>query len=321
MLGLTWAGSAQAKTKWDFYSFLPIAHPVAQLHDAFTKEVAKRTNGELEITFRPAGELPFSVSEGLRSIGTGQAHIGHSAGGFMAGTAPLTSVGGLPFLVRNWDELRKVGPIIEDAAGKDIARHGAMLLYYYSWPPYVFWGSGKPIEGFGEFGGRKIRTNDADQTEMLRRLGAAGVTVATAEVPVAMERGVAQGLITSAYNANASRWYEFLKWGYLVDINLAGPDYVIVNRAAFDKLPQSQQQVLRDVSREWQQKFMSMMTSSDETARTALSTQHKLKLVQATDQDVQRFIALMQPYWEEWGKRNGPAGEDLVRRIRSALGK
>jgi len=315
------AGVSQAKTTWDYYSFLPVSHPVAQLHKAFADEVTKRSNGELEMIFRPAGELPFSVAESMLAIGAGQVQMGHTAGDFMTGSAPLASVGSLPFLVRNWQELDKAAPIISAAANETLKKHGAMVLYLYYWPSYQLFGTGSPVVSVDDLKGRKIRGTAADQNAMLSRINASGVSIATAEVPVAMQRGVADGLITSAFNANASRWYEFLDWGYLADLNMAGPDYVLVNEKAFKALPASQQQLLRDLAKDWQPKFLALMRDNDEKAREALQKDHGMKLNTASAADVKHMVSLMQPYWDEWGKRNGAEGVKLISDLRRVLGK
>ena len=45
------------------------------------------------------------------------------------------------------------------------------------------------------------------------------------------------GLISAAFNVVSTKWYEFLKWVYVSDMHIGGPNYELVNIAAYEALP------------------------------------------------------------------------------------
>ena len=317
---LLW-GTASAKTTWDFFCFLPITHPIGAELKAFTDEVRKRTNGELDIVFRPAGELPFRATEVVKVVSQNQVQVGEAYQGFISGTTPLAGVAALPYLVRTYEDLAKVYPIIERAASREFAKFGVKILFYHSWPEQNLYGVGKPIRTADDFNGRKLRVTDPKQAEMLSRLGAASVTLTTPEVPVALERGTVEGVSTAAFNAVGSKWAELLEWAFFSEINIGGPEYILVNQRAYDSLSDDVRAVLDEVSAEWGPRMISMVSARERSDRLALNKKFNIQLIYPTEGDLNALIARVQPYWEEWGQANGPEGEKLVADIRAALGK
>ena len=206
------ATSVAAATEWDYLTFFGVSHPVVQYQIGFAKEVEKRTNGELKITVRTLGELPFKASEALKVCGEGLVQMALGYAGFTAGTVPLSGVAGHPFLVRTYEEGAKVWPIIDKYTGAEFKKLGVKTMYHFYWPPQNMFGKGKPILTVADFAGRKIRTTDPKQSEMLNRLGASAVTLDPGEVPVAMDRGLMEGVLTASFNLVGAKWTDFIEW-------------------------------------------------------------------------------------------------------------
>ena len=300
-------GTAQSPAKWDMYSMVGVTHPITLRYKAFADEVKKATAGKLEIIVRPAGELPFRATEVVKVTGDNQVQLSEAYQGFISGVVPLASIASLPFLVRNGEELEKVWPIIDKYTSvevREVGREDAVLLH---WPVQNIFGKGKPIRTVDDFKGRKIRTTDAKQAEMLKRLGGSSVTLTTAEVPVAMERGVAEGFFTAAFNVIGAKWYEFVQWGWLGDIHIGGPDYTLVNVAAYDKLDADTRAKLDAVARDYAPRLRAANLADEARDLEALKTQHKVDIFVPPKEQVDALIDKMKPYWENGGSRAPPA--------------
>ena len=228
---------AQPKpVNWDFLSIVGLTHPVGEYHKQFSDEVRKRTGGQVNIAVRPAGELPYKVSEALRVTGQGAVQLADGYIGFLAGDTKIGVLTGLPFLVGTADELKKAMVVLEPLVREDFARFGDDILYWYTWPEQNVYGKGKPITTLEDFKGRKIRTTSPEQSELMKRLGAVPVALTGPEVPSAAQRGIMEGVITAGFNLLGWKWYEFCEWGYLPDVHIGGPSYIIVNKAALAAL-------------------------------------------------------------------------------------
>ncbi len=313
--------TAQAKTTWDFYSFLPVTHKIAKYLIGFTEEVRKRTNGEVDIIFRPAGELPFRATEVVKAVGQNQAQVGEAYMGFISGAVPLAGVSGLPYLVRTYDDLEKVWPLIKTAADKEFRRFGVKILFHFSWPTQNLYGVGKRIRKVSDFQGRKLRVTDPKQAALLKLLDASAVTLTTPEVPLALERKTVEGVHTAAFNAVTAKWAELLEWAYFSELNIGGPDYVLVNIQEYNKLPPKMKGIVDEVAKEWSAKMLREVAAQEQDARMAMREKFNIELIYPHPHDVAQLVKLVKPYWEEWGKQNGPAGVALVKALRAKLGK
>ena len=318
---VSFSGVARAATQWDHYLFTGITHPISVFLIGFADEVKKRTNGELVITPRPAGELPFRATEVVKITGEGLVQLGSAYAGFISGSSPMAGVSGLPFLVRSYDDLAKTWPIIDKYSAKEFEKAGAKTLFHFSWPAQNLYGVGQPIRQIEEYKGRKLRTTEAKQAEMLRRLGASSVTLTTAEVPVAMERGLMEGVFTAAFNIVGAKWYEFVKWGWVPDVHVGGPNYDLVNIAAYNKLPPNVRATLDQVAKEWSVKMMTEIAAMEDGDRKKLVEQYKVDLFYPPKEQTDRLTGMMESYWTSWAEQTGPDAVALVKELRTALGR
>jgi len=321
MAGLFAVGSVSAQTKWDMYAFSGANHPVTLRLKGFAEEVAKATNGQLVITVRPAGEFPFKASEVVRAVGTGQIQIGEAYSGFISGAVPLSSVANLPMLVRNSEDLTKVWPIIQKFAEPEFAKAGAKILFYFEWPPQNVFGRGTPVTKPEDFNGKKFRTTDAKQSEMLKTMGASAVSLTAAEVPLAVERGVVDGFLTAGFNVIGAKWYEFVKWGYLPDVNAGGPDYILVNIQAYNKLAPNVREALDKVAAVWGPKLTRENNADEARDLEILKTKHGASLYRPTPQEITSLTKQMEPIWTAWANQQGPKAVEMVKEIRATLNR
>jgi TRAP-type C4-dicarboxylate transport system substrate-binding protein len=318
---LTLAQPAAAQTKWDLSSMMGATHPITQHYKEFAEEVKKRTEGKLDITVRPAGELPFKATEAVKATGEGNVQLMQAYQGFLSGTVPIASIASLPFLVRTPEELEKVYPLIEKYTTPEFEKHGIKVIYWFTWPVQNVFGKGKPIRTAEDFAGRKIRTTDSKQSEMMKRLGGSALTIAPAEVPVAMERGVAEGFYTAAFNIMGAKWYEFINWAWVANVHIGGPDYLLMNKAAYEKLDPKVREQLDAVAKEWGPKTSKQNLADEIKAIDDLKNKHKVEIITPTEEQVAPIMAKMKEYWEIWAKQHGPNSEALLKEIRAALGR
>ncbi len=312
---------AMAAEKWDFFLYVGITHPVGQYAKEFAEEVKKRTHGALEIVVRPAGELPYNMSEMARVVGQGQVQLADGYAGFIAGDTKIASLPSLPFLITTAPELMRAMEVLEPYVVKDLDRFGTAVLFWYTYPPQNIWGRGKPITTIADFKARKIRANSPEATEMLKRFGAVPVTFAPAEVPAAAQRGAIDGVITAGFNLLASKWYEFTEWAFLPDISIGGPSYILVNKKAVDALPPDARTALRAVGREFQERMLREIPAREEQDQTTLQASHKIRLIRPPAAESQKGRSIMEPYWEQWARERGPAAVEALAAVRKTLGK
>jgi TRAP-type C4-dicarboxylate transport system substrate-binding protein len=181
-------------------------------------------------------------------------------------------------------------------------------------------GSGPAVHKPQDFAGRKLRTLSPQEAEMLKRLGAASVSLTSSEVPVAFERGTIEGVMTTAFNMIGSKWADFSKWAYLADFHVAD-DYILVNKDAYNKLSPATRKVLDDAAAEWAPKMTQANLAAEAGSLETLKTKYKVQVTQAPKADMEQMTARMKDYWESWAQQQGPDAVAMLKEIRAAIGK
>lgn len=315
------ATAQAATTTWDYYSFTGVTHAVTKYQMAFADEVFKRTNGELKIVVRPAGELPFRIDEAGKIAGEGQVQMASAYAGFLTGTVPIAGISGLPFLVRTYADLEKAYPVIDKFTKPEFEKLGFKTLFYFSWPPQNLFGMNKPIQSAADFANRKIRTTDPKQAEMVKRLGGSSVSLATAEVPVAMQRGLMEGVLTATFNLVTAKWTELVKWAWYGDINIGGPNFDVVNLKAYNALSPDVRKALDEVAAEWGPKMTKEISALEITDKKSLKEKFNIEVFDAPKDVIDELAKRMTPYWDEWAQQTGPKAVEMLKEVRQAVGR
>ncbi|HEY8448982.1 MAG TPA: TRAP transporter substrate-binding protein DctP, partial [Bacillota bacterium] len=312
--------SANVSIRWDYYLFVGWTHPIGEYAMRFADAVRERTGGRLEITVRPAGELPYGAAEMVRAVGEGRVQLGDGLATFITGEARVAAVPALPFLVTEVDELEAIWPTLKLHVDQAFADYGAQTLFIYTWPTQNVWGRGEPIRTLADFRGRKIRQTSPEHGALIARLGGEPVTFTTAEVPTALQRGVMNAVLSAAFNIRGAKWYEFLEWGYILDFGLV-PSYILVNREAYAGLPDDVRAALDEVAAEFQAEMLAGIPARELDDRQALATEHGIELIEAADADRRAAVELMASYWDEWAREGGPETVEALAAVRAILGK
>lgn len=306
--------------QWDYFIFVGTTHPIGQYAEEFAAAVKERTGGALEITVRPVGELPYSATEALRVVSDGSVQLSDGLAGFIAGDSKVAALPGLPYLVRNAEEFAQIWQALLPLLQQELEPLGADVLFHYNWPPQNVWGRGEPIKTLDDFRGRKIRTTSPEQAALIQRLGAEPITLTTAEVPTAMQRGLMDAVLTAGFNALGAQWGEFLDWAYISDIHIA-TSYILMNRAAYDALPDPVRSDLDAVAAEFEARMLQEIPATESQDTEELANTYGVAIERASNEDIDRAVDLMRPYWEEWAQEAGPLAQEALQAVRDILGK
>jgi len=313
--GAAWA---QGATEWKFFTYFPVNDKPAQLNRAFADDVGKATGGKLKITVLAAGELPYKAPDVVRAVGSNQVQMGDVAVGFASGDVPQLNVLSLPFLCTTYDQFDKAIPAVQKVADEELQnKFGVTVGMHWTMPPQNFW-LNRPVARVDELKGLKVRAWNPEQVEMMKLLGGSAVSITSAEVIPALERKVIDGAITSALSANDWRAYEIVRTGYMVNMTM-GHQIMMVNTTELNKLSPDVRATLIAKMKEWAPRYEQMSQQGDIEARKNLAA-NKVSLVEPTAEDVRRTRALMRPMWDEWAKKHGAVGKQLLDGAAKACG-
>lgn len=314
-LWVTTAAQA-ADFEWKFFTIYGVADKQTEWMRGFSREVNEATDGRLNISIFTGSELPYKGVDVYRALSRRQIEIGHSPTGFIATDLPLLDAMSMPFVCMSMERFFEGAlPKIEEPFDAAISeKFGATPIMHWAMPGQQVW-STKAIDRLGDFRGLKIRTWNQGQVQTMDKLGATSVSITTAEVTPALQRGVIDGAITAAVNADAWNWHEVLGNGYLFNITLSH-EVIAVNNDALAELPEEVRASFLEVAQKWAGILRQEVLALDAQARANL-TNKGIRLVDPTPEDAAALATMTADIAETWAGQNGETGQAVLASIRS----
>jgi len=231
--------------KWKCQSHWPSASP--SYKDSLlviAKKLKDRTNGRFILEPFPAGSL-VPAKEIFQATKRGMIEMGGTSTAYFRAQVPLAGIGaGLPYSFRAaWEGLyfyKKVG--YEKAMKDACAKHGLLFFTDKIYPTQLV--LKKPVRTFEDFKGLKLRSSGTLQI-FFTSIGAAASYLPGAEVYPALASGVVEGAHWgAAQGANKMGFYDICKYHLMPSFVVSGTDIWVLNKKAFDKLPEDIQKTL-----------------------------------------------------------------------------
>ena len=185
--------------------------------------VAQKSNGRIEVKLASWPEMNLSGPEIIRVVRSGQLDIGTASVNTVAGDVPFLDGIDLPGLLPDLEVARKVSDALIPIANKELERFNVRIVSIIPYSAQVLF-CRKPISGFADLKGLKVRSASPSLNDLLTGIGAQPVVVNFAEVYGALERGVVDCGVTGTGSGNAARWYEVSTHMYTLPLgwSLAG---------------------------------------------------------------------------------------------------
>lgn len=198
---------------WD----LPLAWPadnfISTSAGVFAEEVAKATEGRVDIKTHPGGSLGFKGPEMLGTVRDGIVPIGDVFLPQQIGDEPLLGLPGLPFMFGSFDELEAFDAYFRPEFDKIMEEHNQKVLYTIPWPAPQAWVKAE-ITDIDSMAGVKIRTYDKTSTKVYEAAGMTAVQLPWGDVIPSLAAGTIEGVVTSSSSAVDGSFWEFLTAGY-----------------------------------------------------------------------------------------------------------
>ena len=233
--------------------YLPPAHLFSPLQEQWGKDIMARSNGRVEITFYPGGQLvkapqtPDALEQGIADIAI--AHIGYNRGRF-----PVTEALDLPMgYPTGWvgshvatDFLNKYKPKEWDNLHLLLVNAGttAGLMTRNTRVTKLEDLKGKTLRGAGEV------------AEAIAALGATPRDIPMAEMYDSVSKGVVDGTLVGIETLKSFKMAEVCKYTtFAWQPGNMYTFYLAMNKAKWDALPSDIKKIFNEVSEEYAEKY------------------------------------------------------------------
>lgn len=283
---------------------LPPTHVHSLALEAFAKDVADMSKGDIKIEVYPAEQLGGARDQ-IEAIIHGTQDMGYDGAGVMSQFFPKISVLDMPFMFSNYDELEKVfySPVGQELAAELLKQRGLRLLAisYYGARQVS---SNKPIRKVEDFEGLKIRTPQVKEwVSSFRALGAAPTPIAFGEVYFSLQTNVVDAE-NPLSTIDAYKFYEVQKYVTLTNHQI-GANYIIINEKKWESLTPDQQKIIMEAAK----KEMTAVTAKVKDQDNSLISKLEAKGLEfirpdaAFKANMKAAVQKIYPQYEDkWGK-------------------
>lgn len=241
--------AAAAPVEWKFVSISPSGQIFAKVFDELARNITARTNGQVKVSFYPAGELPYKATEYLRVTQQGLVQMAEVVGVFNFGDAPQLVLPDLPYVALDEHQETILARDMMPVAEATLRKHGVEPIAWGVYPRREIV-MREPVKDLADLKGKTIRTAGGLESEYLKVWNCVPSFMTWAEVYPALQRGVIDGVMTATVGVQTAKLYEVAPYFFKID----GPVnhfYVSVNRAAWDALSPELQKTVKQVGDEW----------------------------------------------------------------------
>lgn len=307
VVGLGMTVSAIGAT-WD----MPTPYPDKTFHTvniaAFADEVAKATNGKLEIKIHSAGSL-FKHPEIKNAVRGGQVPIGEFFMSLTENDWPIFGADSQPFLATTFDEAQKLWEAQKPVVTELLDKAGMVPLFSVTWPPQGLY-TKKAVNTVDDLKGIKFRTYNATLELFANKLGAAPTQVEVPDIPQAFATGRVEAMITSPSTGVNSKAWDFVT--HYTDIKAWLPkNIVVVNKRAFRALDEETRQAVLAAAaaaeaRGWE------MSKKETEEQTKVLAENGIVVVTPSAELMDGLKAIGASMLESWQKTAGSEGAAVL---------
>ncbi len=304
--------AADGTIKLNYSCFFPAPHKNSILSEAWCREIEKRTNGKVAISFFPGGTLT-PAPQTYDSVVTGIADIGFSVFAYSRGKFPLLEVIDLPLGYKSGAQATElINAFYAKFQPKELDE--VKVLYLHAHGPGVLH-SKAPISTLDDFKGKKIRATGL-AAKIVTAFGGAPVGTTMPETYDALRTGVAEGAMSPVEALKGWKWGEVVS---STTLNYASAYstgmFVIMNKAKWNALPPEVQKVFTEVSLEWIPKQGNTWDEIDTEGLEFVKAKNS-KIITLSPEEDSKWAEKVKPLLDEYvatAKSKGLPGEEALK--------
>jgi TRAP-type C4-dicarboxylate transport system substrate-binding protein len=293
---------AQQAITLKYSNFFPAPHQNSIIADAWCKEVEKRTNGRVKITYFPGATLT-PPPQTYDSVTKGIADIGLSLFGYTMGKFPMMTAIDLPLGYKSaYAATKMINEYYKKFQPKELDEVKVMYLSAHG-PGVVH--TKKPVTKLEEFKGMKMRAT-GQTAQIVKALGGAPVGMPMTESYDALSKGVVDGVMCPMEALKGWKLAEVcanttLNFGSAYSSGF----FVVMNKAKWNSIPKADQAIIEKINEEWIDKQGKLWDSIDKEG------------YELVKQRGDKIIALSPEEDARWAKAAYPVIEDYIKQLKA----
>jgi TRAP-type transport system periplasmic protein len=286
----------------DVATFQPPGQSSMTAMNEYFKGLETATGGKVKTRFHYSGAMGKPTDHYELAL-KGMADIAHICIPYTPGTFPSFDIFGLPIRVPGTNpanlmtdcilELKKLGYFDKDFAN-------VKLLAFESITPFQIQMAKDPIRTVESLKGKKLRVMGLYFPKLFQGMGVTTVFTPVSEVYIALQKGVAEGIVVPWPAQLDFKLYEVTK--FVTEVNMSYAPYAtLMNKAKWEKLPAAAKKYLDENSEKFSKRSADLWEQCD---RDAVAQFQKTggNVVKLESSEWEKMAKISAPLWEDWIK-------------------
>ena len=298
LFGAPEARSDEKVIKLKYSNFFPPSHKNSILSEQWGKEIEKRTNGRIKVTYF-AGNTLTPPTQTYDSVVKGIADVGQSLMGYSPGRFPLTEVLALPLGYSSGEQATNLtNEFYKKFKPKEF--DDSQVMYFHGHGPGLFH-TKKVISSIDDIKGLRIKAN-AENAAIVTAVGGAPVSLPITETYDGLQKGLIDGVLLPIEPIKGWKFFEMIKTtveNYAMAYT--APIFVVMNKGKWNSLPKDVQDIITRVNQEWIVKQGKLWTELDAESKE-FCVQKGIKMAKASPEQEAETAKKMKPILAEYVK-------------------
>jgi TRAP-type transport system periplasmic protein len=310
-----------APVKLTYSCFFPPTHIQSKLAEEWSKEVEKRTNGQVTIQYFP-GQTLTKAQQCYDGVVEGISDLGFSVLGYTRGRFPVMSAVDLPLgYTSGQAATRLINEVYRKFEPKELS--DTKVMYLHAHGPGLVNTKDRAVRKLEDMKGLKLRSHGTS-AETVKALGGTPVPKPMPETYEMLQKGVVDG---AAYPLEAAKGWKLGEVTKYVVANFTSAYttsfFVVMNKAKWDSLSPDIQKTIQEINTEWEEKHGLAWDESDlEGLRYFLNQGGQI--IGQDGKEAERWRAAAAPVIDGYVKeldQKGFKGKETVDFIKATLDK
>lgn len=304
--------------KLTYSVFFPPTHVQAKLAEEWAQEVAKRSQGRVQITVFSGGALT-KADHCYQGVVDGISDIGMSAFAYTRGRFPLLEGLDLPVGYPDGATATRIAHTLTTRYLPDELKD-VKLLYVHAHGPGVL-ASRRPVQTLADFKGLKTRATGFC-AKIVENLGGSPVSMPQGETYEALQKGVVDATFCPVETLKGWKQGEVIQ--SVTDCRCIGYTttfFVVMNRERWEALPPEVQETFQAVSDEWVSRHGQAWNKADEEGYAFVSELKRERFALSVAEEVlwrERMAPLLTDYLHDTQEKGVP-GKAFLADLQEAL--
>ncbi len=275
--------------------------------------VEEKTGGRVKFDYFPNGQL-IATKESWDATSKGRIDMYAISPSNFTGVAPfLNFFQGTPFLFQSFVHYQKAMDAgINDIQNAVFEKANMKRLMYYSMGWNTFIGNKRMIKVPEDLRGQKVRVSNLASSELMSRLGASPVQMASSELYMSAKTGIIDALMAVPSTFMALKLYEVQKYVTNSHFTLLESPAICINLDVWKKLPKDIQDILTSESEKSLREYNNVIMQQEHDKAVKDIQDKGTTIYTLTKEDNALWETTCKPIWDWTLQTTGPDGKKAL---------